>query len=458
MQLAFLSYGGAVPSLLRLGNRQGKSTCGCAELIFRARGRHPYKEVKEAPARLALVCMSMTQSIEIQRVLWELLGGPNNTDLKEGVEYSPRTGFRGHKPVVEFKNGSTITIYSNGQGAEALAGSEYDFILLDEPPSQIVYDECLMRVANTGGSLGLTLTPINGPPLPWLKELVESGAVKEFHSKLTPESQTSPLTGKLRTTKDGRPWDQEYIDELTARTNPVDAPVRIHGEWESRSEGQYFRCFDKAKHTVSRLPTSQMQFAIGIDYAASDREMGMCAVITGITSETGESETYNQFWVIDEIIVPGTHTMEQFAEAIYNRLGAIGLKWHQIDFAFGDKPVQSRYETASNIQLQRHLAKLYGISSQGMKPKILSVKRGKGASNASNRTKDIRCRWMYQELSRDRVKIHYRCKTLIKAMETWDYGDRHNHKDVLDAFMYGLQWFWKPDSRFTGNVPTVRFK
>lgn len=228
-QIEFLAHTGPEAVLYRAGNRQGKSTVGCGELIFRARGRHPYKAVPAAPVRLAIVCFSMIQSVAIQRVLWELLGGAESVDLKPGQDFNPRTGFRGHRPVVEFANGSEIHVYSNAQGAGALAGSEYHWILLDEPPAQEVYDEARARVRNTGGNVGVTLTPINGPPLPWLRTLTEAGEdgsppkVRDIHVPLTVESQVSPVTGLVRRTKDGRPWDADFIAELRRLENPFTA-------------------------------------------------------------------------------------------------------------------------------------------------------------------------------------------------------------------------------------------
>jgi len=309
-QLEFLLHDDERPVLYRAGNRQGKSTVGCAELIFRARGAHPYKAVPAGPVRLAMVCFAKIQSIEIQRVLWELLGGEKSEDLVHGTEFSSRTGFRGHRPVVEFRNGSEIHVYGNAQGAGALAGAEFDWILMDEPPAREVYDECRARVRNTGGGIGITLTPINGPPLPWLRHEVEEGRVRDIHVKLTAESQVSPLTGVARRTKTGTPWDAEFIAELERLENPIDAPIRLHGEWESRTEGQFFACFDPERHVARGLPGTTLKLALGIDYAAADRELGMCAVLSAVdtVTEEGRRRKLHHVYAVDEVVAPGSAT------------------------------------------------------------------------------------------------------------------------------------------------------
>ncbi len=455
-QIAFLSHDAPEPVLLRLGNRQGKSTAGGGELIFRARGVHPYKAVPPAPVRLALVCFSLIQSVEIQRVLWELLGGEENTELVDGTEFTSRTGFRGHRPVVTFRNGSEIVIYGNAQGAGAIAGAEYDYMLMDEPPVQEVFDECKARVRNTGGRLGLTLTPINGPPLPWLRELCEEGKVRDIHARLTAENQISPVTGLVRRTKTGRPWDQAFIDEQVAGENPIDAPIRLHGEWESRTEGQFFDCFNPDVHVTANLPEDVLRLHLGVDYATADRDLGMCAVLSTSRKVEEEDERKHVYLhVLDEVVVPGTTTMEVFARRILRRLQDHGLRWDELDEVYGDNPVKSRFLLSSNRELQRWLARRLKIDQNHLKPRILSAKEGGGRSGAQRRSKDLRCRWMYGQFAADRVRVHPRCKHLIQALQEWDYGDRHPMKDVLDAWMYGHREQWA-EARRWGNVPTVR--
>lgn len=459
-QIDFLQHTGPKPVLYRSGNRQGKSTVGCAELIFRARGKHPYKVVPAAPVRLAIVCFSMVQSVAIQRVLWELLGGADSPDLVPGQEFSARTGFRGHRPVVELKNLSEIHVFSNAQGAGALSGSEYHWILLDEPPAQDVYDECRARVRNTGGGVGITLTPINGPPLPWLRDLCEADPpkVRDLHVTLTPESQVSPITGLVRRTKDGRPWDADFIAELRRLENPIDAPIRLDGEWEARSEGQFFRCFDPARHVSDVVPSAVLRVALGFDYAAADRELGMCAVLSYVEKVVEEDgSTYDHIYVVDEVVVPGATTMEVFAGRIRRMLDERGDAWHELDQVYGDNQVKSRFATAGNISLGKWIARSLRVAPDHLRPKILSVKEDTGASRFGKRTKDDRCRWMYGQIAADRVRIHPRCTTLIRALEEWDYDDRHPLKDILDAWMYGLKDQWGESTRWGGRVLQRRF-
>lgn len=443
-QLEFLKHTNhRMPYLFRAGNRQGKTTVGAAEVIFRARKHHPFKALPtiNGPVKIAVVCMSLLQSIPIQEMVWNLI---DKKLVKPGTEFNPKTGFGAHTPMLELTNGSIIRFYGGAQGAGALAGAEFHFILLDEPPDQTIYDECIKRVANTGGNVALTLTPINGPPLPWLRQFCEEGIVCDYHMKLTPESQISPLTGKVRLTKDGQPWDASFIEHITKLTSPIDAPIRLHGEWQSKMVGQFFKEFDKNKHIVAHLPDGDFKLGLGIDYASADREHGLCSVLLGwLTNSDGSTTIY----AIDEVALHGSTNMAGFAEAIIKMLAHHNVKWSELDYVWGDNPVVSGSSISSNIELTKALQKALG--TKNLRPGIRNVKEGGGASHKNRRTKDIRCRWLFSEISSDRFYISSRCKWLAEALQMWDYDDSSEYKDILDACMYGLKVLWTESHTWT---------
>ena len=441
-QLDFLKHDdNKTPYLFRAGNRQGKSTVGAAEVIFRARGHHPFKEVPNRPVKIAVVCMSLLQSLPIQEMIWDLL---DKSLLHAGVSFNKKTGFGAHSPIIQFLNGSSIKFHGCAQGAEALAGSEYDFILLDEPPDQTVYDECIKRVSNTGGNIALTLTPINGPPLPWLRTFCEEGIVKDYHMVLTPESQISPITGKVRLTKAGEPWNAAFIEHLIKLTSPIDAPIRIHGEWNSIAEGQFFKSFNKNAHVIEHIPDGDYTIGLGIDYASADRDNGLCSVLS-FYEKKGPSRW--SVYIVDEVTLHGSSSMTDFAEAIIAMLGRNNLKWNEVDLVWGDNPVQAGSSYSSNMELTKALKKK--LTQRSLRPDIRSVKTGGGASGKYRRTKDIRCRWLYSQISNNELYIMNGCTWLIEALQLWDYSDTSEYKDIIDAAMYGLKTLWASEQTWT---------
>lgn len=452
-QLAWLSDPGPKPKLYRAGVRSGKTTAACAEVIWRCLGTHPYHPTPTPPVRCAVVTTDkQAQGLAIQRLFWEIV--PKD-ELAPGTDFNSRTGFRGHVPVVRFRNGSEVVWYSDSSGPRAIQGSEFHYIQIDEPCSRELYDECRARVRNTGGQVGITLTPMH-LPVPWLQAMCDEGLVSDHHFTLTEANQTSPITGKVRTTKTGVPWDQAFIDDLRNEERGPDAGIKLDGDWEMRSEGQFFKVFESDKHVSSHLPDAELSLHLGIDYAGADRELGMCAVLSGVQVIDVDGEKQGHVWVLDECVMPGTATMGQFASGVLKMLASHGITWRELDSVFGDIPVKTRWQTSSNVELGKAIAKQLKLQYRALRPRPLAVKEGGGASWRARSSKDLRCRWFYSEIAHDRVRIHPRCTTLIKAFETWDYGDRHPYKDVLDAAMYGLKDLWATKRRTT--VPRLMLR
>lgn len=90
-QLEFLKSTARI-KLLRCGTQVGgKTTAGLAECVWLATGRHPWQPGRIAK-RIWVVCTSWSQSIAIQKKLWDLL---NEADLDPRCEFDPVAGFRG---------------------------------------------------------------------------------------------------------------------------------------------------------------------------------------------------------------------------------------------------------------------------------------------------------------------------------------------------------------------------
>jgi len=181
----------------------------------------------------------------------------------------------------------------------------------------------------------------------------------------------------------------------------------------------------------------------------------MCAVLTGAKSyrdEKGRKQT--QLYVYDEVVRSGKCSMEHFAEAILNSLQDRGLQWNDLDGIFADNPIspgQQRKVLTSKTELSKWIARFLGVNADFLRPRILSAKEGIGGSNITRRSKGLRCNWFGNEIASDRVRVHPRCVTVIKALDQWDFGDRHPLKDVLDATMYGVKPLWKDPAKWAGD-------
>ncbi len=436
--------------LLRAGNQLGKTWAAMAEVIWRALGVHPYYPTRQPPIEAWVVCTSWAQSVAIMGKFWALV--PRSRLRK--ANFDPRNGFGKDNPAVVFDNGSVVRFRTTNQGPEALAGATIDYVAIDEPCDEDVYRELDRRVLRRGGQVGITLTPINRP-VEWLRALVEQGAVREVHARLTEGNLTPVGSGAPLRLLDGTPMDAAWIAEQRRITPALYAPVVLDGDWETRPEGVFFRCFDRARHVNDRAALDgtrgPIRWVLGIDYAAADRQYGQVGVLSQVQPYADDKGRAQELVIVEDLVaLPGVASSEQFAGDVLRMLGRHGLRWRDLHCVYGDNPVQSRWVEKSNLNLSRALCRDLGIPLSALAPRVLNAKDGQASSGAM----DTGCRYIYEGVAAGRIVIRSRCELVARGMETWDYTRDHPLKDVLDALRYGLKdWIFR-----LGDRPRVQVR
>ena len=438
--------------LLRAGNQLGKTWSAMAEVIYRATATHPHYRTHAPPVEVWVVCTSWSQSVSIMRKFWDLVPQA----AIRPTRFDPRNGFGKDNPAVVFLNGSVVRFRTTNQGPEALAGATIHYVAIDEPCDEDIYRELDRRVMRNAGSIGITLTPINRP-CGWLRTMVEAGNILEVHATLTPANLTPHgASGPLRLL-DGTPMDQRWIDEQRRITPAMYAPVVLDGEWETRPDGVFFRCFDRARHINAnvRLDPQRgvVRWVLGIDYAAADRQYGQVGVLSQVQSYLDDKGRRQELvYVVDMVAMPGIASSEQFAVEVVSLLGRSGIRWRDLHCVYGDNPVASRWVEKSNLNTSRAIARELSIPISALAPRILSAKDGGPSAGAM----DTGCRYMYEGVAAGRIMLHPRCELLAKGFEQWDYTRDHALKDVLDSLRYSLKDYI---FRLGSNVGTVvRFR
>jgi len=140
------------------GNRSGKTVGGICEDIFRLRGNHPYQRVPNAPVRGRIVTVSYTEGIKLI-ILPELARWLPPSDLING---SWEDSYNKNDRLLTLSNGSTVELMSYDQKLEKFAGTSRHFVHFDEEPPKDIFDECKMRLMDTGGPWYITMTPVEG--------------------------------------------------------------------------------------------------------------------------------------------------------------------------------------------------------------------------------------------------------------------------------------------------------
>jgi hypothetical protein len=134
----------------------GKTTAGAVDLTCSATGVHPWCDevVTPFPIEGWVICASWSQSVAIQKKIWELL--PKDL-LHPSVRFTETWGFAPSKsPIIRIRHvpsggWSTIRIKTTQQGGLNLAGATIQYAWFDEPPkSQRVFTEVQKRVMKAG--------------------------------------------------------------------------------------------------------------------------------------------------------------------------------------------------------------------------------------------------------------------------------------------------------------------
>lgn len=426
--------------LFRAGNQAlGKTTCGLAEVIWCATGRHPYREVPQRHGTYWVICASWSQSVAIQRKLWRLL--PKDL-MHPSTVFDEAGGFQGKHPKVKVRGPdgdySVIEFKTTHQGTLSLAGASIDGALFDEPPkSSALYSEVSKRVLARGGWVLLSLTPV-GAPVDWLREAVDAGQVEDIHAPLTPEQlipdgMTEPIVGE-----DGRPRDQQWIDDVIASTLPHEVPVRIHGEWEMRLAARYFTTFVSSgpgSHVTRAVPDVDMEPLIGIDHG--HRPGKQVAYLVGVwRREDGPCVA-----VLDEYCDEvGTASPEDDARGVLAMLERQGWTWQRdLKAANGDRVhMPGKEGKKSNRDLQAHIARVLRVAPDALSPRIDTSKHGEGRGRGSV---EVGEKWLFHLMGRPGAfSVHPRCKRLIDALDKYTMAD-DDYKDPIDALRYALAPF-----------------
>jgi len=446
------------PSLrksFRAGNQIGKTYAGLRLVIDLAMGRHPTQQFRPPPLECWIVCTSWSQSVAIMRKAHDLIE-LDTIDQAQSSRFSIRSGWGKDNPCLVLHNGSVIRFRTTNQGATAFQGSTIHVVLIDEPTDLDIYRELDRRLLRTGGVLGITFTPANRD-CRWLREITESGIISETHAKLTEANLTPAGEPEPMRLHDGTLMDSAWVAAQWASTPALFADVVLDGMWEGKPVGLFFKNFDKARHVSAQRGLDArggpVRWVLGVDHATAAREQGQVAVLSKVQQFSADGRTREAIVVMDEVVMSGASTSEQFAAEVANMLRRRGISWRDLYQAWGDNSAYNRWVVKSNQEVERALARNFGMAVGSMRPRIQSAKEGKGAAGML----DAGCRYLYEALGDEEhdlaahLVIHPRCTATIDAFETWPWGDAmHPAKDRIDALRYSLRSFIFP--AHTSNV------
>ena len=417
--------------LLRGGNQIGKSFVGAAEVIYRALGKHPYKPVSTPPVQIWVICHSWSQSVEIQKRIWDLLPKDEITD---DVSFSPAKGFRGAgTPVITMKNGSLIRIKTTQQtggsskGTIALASGTIDFCLVDEPCNPLVWSELVGRVLRKRGQIAMTMTPV-GVDCSHIKKLCDDGIMVDIQA---------PLNLQNVTPRDCKPLlSKDELEEIERSYMAFDRDIRMTGSWEGYTpHGVIFADF-KAEH-ISKAPppNGHYQYCVGIDHGSQDGAQFAVLIAVRIPDPHVKSSDNDYYlYVLDEY-TSGAAKATIHAKGILAMLQRNRLKPNDIYRWIGDRPHRgAKYGSRmSNKMLRAAFAH------------ILQYPQGKGFTIHTAYKPSFSVyygvRVLNELIQKDNFQIHPRCQALTKSLKSWAITKTgkladNQYKHGIDALRY----------------------
>ncbi len=147
------------------GNRSGKTECGAVEVVYLARGIHPYREIKGNKSGWVVSLSTQVQRDVAQAKILYYLNPQWIEDvvMLSGRKDSYQNGVIDYILVKNVSGGiSKIGFKSCDQGREKFQGASLDYVWFDEEPPQDIYTECRMRVLDKNGDIFGTMTPLKG--------------------------------------------------------------------------------------------------------------------------------------------------------------------------------------------------------------------------------------------------------------------------------------------------------
>ncbi len=147
------------------GNRTGKTECGAVEVIYFARGCHPYRQIKGATNGWVVSLSTQVQRDVAQSKILHYLNPDWIVDvvMLQGRKDNIKNGIIDYILIKNiFGTVSKIGFKSCDQGREKFQGTSLDYVWFDEEPPYDIYSECRMRVLDKNGDIFATMTPLKG--------------------------------------------------------------------------------------------------------------------------------------------------------------------------------------------------------------------------------------------------------------------------------------------------------
>lgn len=311
------------------GNRAGKTVGGSVESIYHMKGESPYRRLPPAPTYGRIVTVSRIEGID-QLIIPELSKWMPPSLLING---SWEDSYEKSKFLLTCSNGSTAQLMTYEQDVEKFAGRAMHWIWCDEEPPEAIYRENRMRLIDYGGSIWITMTPVEG--MTW-----------SYHDIFMPgvTGNNPQILVVVIDTEENPYLSQEQIDEVIAELDENDRKARKQGQYVALG-GLVYKCFDQNIH-VYREPLDTSRLMGWNQYASMDHGLNNPTVFLfhAVHPRTGFIVTFDEIYVKE-------HTVKEVAALYHTRCRQSGRRYP--DVVVGDPSIKNRQAT-DKLSIQKH--------------------------------------------------------------------------------------------------------
>jgi phage terminase large subunit len=165
-QLEFMQAAEEYPNrIFRAGNRSGKTTIGAVDHLLQAQCLHPFSRWNK-PTKGWIITLDNDHGIG--QIIWPAMK-PWLIRHELKIDWLKKSGVEIPKAVF-FPNGSEIHFLSAEAKREKFQGAaKVSWIWVDEEVDQAVFEESYTRLADMGGTVAVTLTPLSRKA--WIRDL-----------------------------------------------------------------------------------------------------------------------------------------------------------------------------------------------------------------------------------------------------------------------------------------------
>ena len=402
------------------GNRSGKTECGAAEVVYMARGIHPFRENRKDVFGWVVSLSTQVQRDVAQAKILHYLNPSwiEDVNMLSGKKESKEYGVIDQIRVRNVFGGiSVIGFKSCDQGREKFQGSSLDFIWFDEEPPEDIYRECKMRVLDKKGDMFGTMTPLKGLTFIYDEIYLNSSGSSEVWYEFMEWADNPYL-------------DPTEVEELTKTLSADQLESRRYGRFKSNT-GLVYPEFDENYFVIDPfdLPT-EWQDTISIDpglnnplsahWYAVDYDGNVYAVAEHF--EAGKDVKYH-------------------ADAIKAISKKIGWKTR------ADGKVDALIDCAANqktLAYSKSVTELFFEQGIACNPKV-----NKDIFSGIERVKQ----YLNKERERPKLFIFRNCVNLIREFKSYWWGDGDNPKKYDDHSLDELRYYLMKKPQLTPVKP-----